>query len=227
MKKIMALLCLMMLLAVNCFAEKIERVDKKFDFTQAKNILVVSSINTNVKNGINEFKIEDIFEKSLDIKFTKPMQKKGFTISYETNIINDGELVVADDIELLSPNDKKLQEWKSKFDIVIFAKLADYKTAVGWVDGYTYTVPEVNYYHYYDRNGYVHTVPVYTHRTEYSPGYHATFAVEKVRFDVYDLKNDKVVWSRIDERAKITKRGNLYERILKSFFGDYKGVATK
>jgi len=228
MKKIFTLVCMLMLLATSCFAEQEERIDNNFDFSQAKKILVISSVNGNTKNGITEFKIDDIFNKTFESKFVKQMNSKGFEIEHQTSIINDGEVQSTNDLNLLkSSDDQKLQEWKSKYDVVIFARLANFESQVGWVDGYTYTVPELHYYHYYDRNGNPQVGTFYTHRTEYSPGHNVKYSVEKVRFDVYDLKTDNVVWSRIDARAKVSKQGHLYERILKSFFGDYKKISNK
>lgn len=227
MKRIVTLVCMLMLLAFNCYAHQQEHIEKSFDFSQAKRVLIVSSINGNAKNGINEFKIEDIFNSTFTSKFAKPMVEKGFLIDYESSIVNDGELETAQEIALKSTDDKKLQEWKEKYDVVIFAKLADFATKVGWVDGYTYDVPEIHHFYYYDRSGNPQIGSFYTHRTEYSPGHNVKYSVERVRFDVYDLSKDNVVWSRIDERAKVSKQGHLYERILKSFFADYKKLASK
>lgn len=60
MKKIFTLVCMLMLLAFNCYAQQQERIEKSFDFSQAKRILIVSSVNGNAKNGINEFKVPSL-----------------------------------------------------------------------------------------------------------------------------------------------------------------------
>lgn len=220
MKKVFILICMFMILATNCFANKQEYIDKKYDFTQPKKILVVSSMNENIKNGIIEYRINEIFTKTFTSKFIKPLKSNGFEISHEV-----GDFLNGKDMVYKLTSEPKLAEWKSTYDIIIFNQLTEFTTKTGWVDGYTYTVPETHYYSSFDINGNIHSGTVTTQSTKYVPGYNAEFAVEKVRFDIYDLKTDKIVWSRIDSREKDSKQGNLYERILKSFFGDYKDRA--
>ena len=54
-----------------------------------------------------------------------------------------------------------------------------------------------------------------------------------VKFEVYDIETGKLIWSKIDDRAKaVTKLRNtqpkdLYGRILNSFFDDLKEKITK
>lgn len=213
MKRLFCMLIVLLLFCNAALAQQQEWVDKKYNFSFVKKVLVNYEFNENLKNGIVEKEAEEIYQEKFFDKLVKKLSVKGYTVS----AIKDVPEFSAES------NEQKNNYIKEGFDIIINIKVQNYTVGTQYADGYTYTTPVTNYSSVYTANGPV-TVTTTSQNTNYVSGGNFPTVFVNVRFDVYNAKNGEAVWSRIDDRSRMnrdefdnTKPKDVFGRILKDF----------
>lgn len=213
MKKLFCMLIVLLLFCNAALAQQQEWVDKKYNFSFVKKVLVDYKFDENLKNGIVEKEAEEIYQEKFFDKLVKKLSVKGYTVS----AIKDVPEFSAES------NEQKNNYIKEGFDIIINIKVQNYTVGTQYADGYTYTTPVTNYSSVYTANGPV-TVTATSQNTNYVSGGNFPTVFVNVRFDVYNAKNGEAVWSRIDGRSRMnrdefdnTKPKDVFGRILKDF----------
>jgi hypothetical protein len=225
-KPIVILTCILCILFVctTVFAEKQEWIDKTFDFKKTKRILIYPiQVPDAIKNGIIEKQIEETYWENAKLKNVE-------LITFDKLI----ELIKNDtgvDLQELHKKDQKLSleflktNLPNYVDLELHANIVAYGTGSEYKEGFSYSTTETQTSYVYGTNGSA-TVQTPVNRTHYVPGGNALVLYAGIRWDVYDSKTNKPVFSRVDNRSKMPTRfessnpKNMYERILTAFFKD-------
>lgn len=234
MKKILALVMLLMLITTSAFADKQEWIDKNYDFSKAKRILVYYIVPDELKNGITEKETEEIFLKTLQDKVTDKLGPFGYKIKNLEKANNEINLLYGVNfLEQLKNDPFKANEIFQKYlqeniDLTFEVRLMTYSTGSRYKEGYYRTVPKIE--SHYVSNGMFGGQIVTTNTTEqqYVPSQNVPMTYTTVKFMIDDVATKENVWTRIDEREREgdelfgnSKPKEVFERILKSGFGDF------
>lgn len=205
------------------FAEKQEWLDKNYDFSKVKTVLICDpTISDHIKNGIKEREIKEIFDSK--IKLSEKIK-----VIYVADLVplitaetgtNPLELYVTDQQKAVNLITEAMFRYS---DVIITTNVLEYDTGKEYREGYSYNTTE---YQTSYINGPYGTTTVQTPvtKTHNVSGGNVQVAYAAVRFEVTDSKTKKPVISRIDDRARAnptvfdnTKPKDLYGRILNSF----------
>lgn len=213
MKKVFSILVLLFLVCNLAIAQQQEWVDKKYNFSSVKNVLVDYEVNEKLKNGISEKETEEFYQEKFFDKLVKKLSSKGYVFSNKKDLPEFS----------IDANEQRKCYIKDNFDVIINIKLENYTVGSQYADGYTYTFPVTTQNSIYTTNGPV-TVTTTSQKTNYVSGGNFPTVLVNVRFDVYDTQTGKAVWSRIDDRSRMnrdefdnTKPKDVFGRILKDF----------
>ncbi len=240
MKKIVLLVMMFMLVTVSAFADKQEWIDKNYDFGKAKNVLVTFYVPEELKNGITEKETQEIFEEALQDKVTNKLVPLGYKIKTLEKANNEISLLYGINIkEQLknNPLDAKVifdKYLKENIDLVMEVQLLRYSTGSKTKEGYFVSVPK--YESHYVSNGMYggHFVTTQTTEQQYIAPQNVPMTYTAVKFIIDDVQTDANVWTRIDDREREgdelfgnSKPKEVFERILKSGFDDFKDKLEK
>ena len=134
-------------------------------------------------------------------------------------------------------NNLTVESFAKCVDLIIQSDVFEYSIGYQYHEGFTYNTTEyqtafvtgnVNGYNY---SG---TVEQPVTSTNYVPGRNVPVAYSSVRWNVFDPKNKKYVFIRLDDRARSnitafdnTKPKDLYGRIVNSFFDSLADLLAK
>ena len=207
-------------------AEKQEWVDKTYDFTKVKRVLVYPpTIPDNMKNGIIE---KDLSETYLS-KIKLPSNVQVLDI---LTIIRSIQKDTGIDLPAMHQKNqqeaiKLLNEYIPNYvDMIVCSKIVKYSTGSQYQESYSYNTTSYQTSYINGTNGSA-AIQTPVNQTHVVPGGDALVLYAGVRWDVYDAKTNTVVFSRIDDRSKMPTRlesgtpKNMYKRILDSFFDDF------
>lgn len=219
MLKIISIIIMLFMFSNLAFAETQEWIDKKYDFTKAKKIFLLYQVEPSLLNGITEKESLEIVEDKLFKKLDNKLKPKGYNI-----IIREKFELNTDENNLeVTSNDKSL---KDNIDLMVKIELLDYRVGSSYKEGYSYSVPITTYETVYTPNGAV-TVPVTKNQIHNVQGGYFPTVFVKVRFDLIDVNNNEIIWSRIDNRSRTnsdefdnSKTKDVFSRIIKSFSND-------
>ena len=233
MKRILLFVIMLMMITVSAFADKQEWIDKNYDFGQAKRILVSFSVPDELKNGITEKETEEIFFDVLQDKVTNKLVPFGYKVKTLADVDDDIQLLYGVNFtEQIKNNTIEAEKIFEKYinenvDLVVGVKLLTYSTGSRYKEGYYRTVTKSEPQYVGDLYG---GRFVNTSRTEqqYIPGKNVPMTYTSVKFMIDDVDTKENVWTRIDEREREgdelfgnSKPKEVFERILKSGFGDF------
>ena len=219
-------------------AETQEWFDKSHNFSKERKVFIVLNIPNELRNGIKENETFEIFTEKLQKKIIEELPTNNYSFKMFNEVATDIKKSTGIILqELYSTNPQKAQSilvshLQSNFDMYITTNILVYDTGTEYQEGYFYTAPSLQTSLVTTPYG---SATVTTHGTQqqYAPGGNVRMAYACVKFEVYDIETGKLIWSKIDDRAKaVTKLRNtqpkdLYGRILNSFFDDLKEKITK
>jgi hypothetical protein len=121
---------------------------------------------------------------------------------------------------------------------MILARPIIYDVGTQYYEGYTYTMPSINQSYITFPNGQMATITSNGQTIHTIPGGNFPTVYVCFRFDIFDVKDtsqDKVVWARVDDRARVnrsalenSKPKDVLKRIVSSFSNDFvKTINTK
>lgn len=211
LKVLFSVLCCLLMSVSTAFADTNEWVDKSYDFSGPKKVLVDLNFDQIVSDGINENVIPDLFWTRLEKNFMKdPISN----------------IVTFDAME----DHKDAQG----YDLIIKANVLKYEMGTLYKEGYMRSVPTTETTKVSTSKGQKATVTTKGTKEEWVPGGYFPAAFTCVKFEIQDTATQKLIWTRVDDRAKMnetsldnTKPKDLYERILNSYFGNLKGKLKK
>lgn len=232
MKKVFLLLCIILLISQTVFAEKQEWVDKTYDFTKIKKVLVYPlSVPDTIKNGIVEKGLAEAYiekTKLPDVQIVD-LSTLLYAIQRDTGI-DILALRKVDPKEAIKQLDIHTPDY---VDAVIYAEITNYGTGSKYRESSSYTTTEYETSYINGPRGTTATVQSPVNKTHVIPGGDALVLYAGVRWDIRDAKTNNVIFSRIDSRSKMPGRfesgtpENMYKRILDSFFKDFGGKLAK
>ena len=219
-------LCLFLSVSSIVSAEKQEWVDKNYDFTKVKRVLIHEPVvSDKLKNGISEHQISEIFSSKLKL----PDNAKVVTTAEIVNKVKVDSGI--DILALMAQNPKEASRLyyeaiPNYSDIVITSRVFEYSIGSEYREGYTYSTTEYQTAYVNNNRGTsLGTVDMPVSTTHSIPGGNVPVVYASVRWDVYDAKTGKAVISRLDDRARAnarafdnTKPKDLYQRITGAFF---------
>ena len=233
MKKIILTALILFVLSSVCFAEKQEWVDKSYNFSKVKTVFIYDPVIPNeIKNGIAENEINEIFNKKKVLKDVKILDIPQVVILVQADTgINLDELYKTDpqgSLKMLFENIHKYA------DIVIVSKIQRYGTGSEYKEAYSYNTTTYQTSTVTTSNGGFATIDTPVTQTNTVPGGYFPASYVTVRYDVYDTKTNKQIFSRIDERGKVnrtafdnTKPRDMFGRIVGSFFDDFNDLLNR
>ncbi|MFA6850642.1 MAG: hypothetical protein WCS30_09850 [Selenomonadaceae bacterium] len=205
-------------------AEKTDWSDNTYNFKTIRSALIydLDFSQVNLSNDIIARKLADEYIK----KSTKPTY---ITFSAE-QLDRKISLEQSIDLDTLKKTDSEkattlFAENMSHFvDIYVETHLLSYKIGSYIVPAHTTWQNQTTTDHYTDSNGrtrditHTYTIPVYV------PDATVTTAVVRLRFDVFNAKTNKVIFSREEERVRDNSDDpyGVFSRMTDSFFSDLK-----
>ncbi len=219
-----ATILLLVLFTTTAFAEKQEWIDKTYDFTKVKRVVIIHpGIADHLKNGIAENEIIEIFKDKAKISNVKVMD-----IPQVVRLIKIDTGIDLDEIAKQNPDEalKLLRDNMATYaDIVVTSNVSDYSMGSTYNEGFSYNTTSTQTSHVYGPNGQSATIDTPVTETHRVPGRNVSVAQAHVRFDVYDTKTSKTIFSRIDNRDVAnptifnnTKPKSVFGRIVGGFF---------
>ena len=238
MKKIIFSLTLglLLLLSMTVHAKTEEWINKSYDFTKLKTIAVNLNIRGELYNGIRENEIGETFFLTLKKELYDKLSPKKYRLVEYSRLIND--FTKENNLENINignlPTDKKneldakfIEYVRGKTDAVINCFVWIYDLGTSYHEGYYYTLPSQTFSTITTNIGVTGNVNTYGQALYYKPGGNYPTAYCLVRWDIVDSKDNKPIWSRIDDRARVnmdafqnTKPKSLLGRIVKSMSND-------
>ena len=236
MKKIFLLVSILLMFTFSAQAKTEEWIDKNYDLTKLKTIVVNLNINPQICNGIREHEITDTFFLTLKDELYYKLSKTKYRL-VENALITE-EFLKENNLDMKTidslPEDKKVEinnkyaEYaKSRADAWLLGTVWVYDLGTSYHEGYYYTLPSQTFSTITTNIGVTGNVTTYGQTLHHKPGGNYPTAYCLVRWDLLDAKTDKPIWSRIDDRARAnmdvlqnTKPKDLLRRICKSMSGD-------
>lgn len=226
MKKFALILLFLLCFPTTVFAEKQEWIDKNYDFSKVKSIVINFVIPEQLKNGIIEHEATEIFQEQFSKKLVPKLTKQNVKVLMFESVFQ--EIKATQNIDILSMYETDAEKARTfiaeyipkNFDAILSVTLQHYSMGTQYVDGYTYSVPTAQTY-YNETN----IVTVSGTQQQYVSGGNKPTAYAIVKYEITDIPSTKNVWTRIDDRARVNKDAfenskpkDLYERSLKSYF---------
>jgi len=236
MHRILVIVFMLMSITTSAFAVKQEWIDKTYDFSSVDSVVVRFNIPENVKNGIVEHETTEIFYDYFQKRLVDKLSKKNVEVlRYEDVLGKFADTQGADASVLKHTGTKDVESELEKyiqenFDLVCNIDLEKYITTTQYQPGYSVveTIPVKN--NVVDSDGMFRTVTTYKTKTNYVEGGNFPIAFMIIRFELVDLKSDKNIWLRIDDKAEASKVSqffhtspeakDLYKGSLKDYFSD-------
>jgi hypothetical protein len=235
MKKIILLVSILLMFALSAQAKTEEWIDKNYDFTKLKTIVVSLKMPNELYNGIREHEIYDTFYGTIAENLYEKLPKTKYRLiswerfmeafSKENNIdLNN----LPNDVNVRLEVGKKIMEYgKNNSDALLVGQVWVYDLGTSYHEGYYYTLPSQAYSTVTTNVGINATVRTDSQTLHHKPGGNYPTAYCYVRWDLSDSQTDKQVWSRLDERVRAntdplqnTKPKDLLRRICKSMSED-------
>ncbi len=235
MKKLFLLLMFLLMFTTTANAKTEEWIDKNYDFTKLKTIVVNLRVPNELCNGIREHEIADTFYLTLKEELHDKLPETKYRLiswarlmenfSKENNIdLNN----IPNDTNVKQELAKKMVEYgRNHSDVLLVGQVWVYDLGTSYYEGYYYTLPSQIYSTVTTNIGVNATVRTDGQALHYKQGGNYPTAYCFVRWDITDAKTDKQVWSRLDERARTnmdalqnTKPKDLLRRICKSMSED-------
>lgn len=244
--KRLILTLLLLLIVFPAHAQKQEYFEPSFDFTKAKSIIIALYHPDNFSDvALGEMR---------DIYFNVAKEKIYDKLSGNHKIIS---MQMVRDVEVPRANNMTPEEWdklvssdngkawdlltkhiRDNYDLVVTAVPIIYDVGTQYCEGYVYTMPSLNTSTIMFPNGQMATVTSNGQTVHSMPGGNFPTVYVTVRFDVAIAKtsfspDNKVVWARIDDRARVnrdalqnTKPKDVFKRIVNSFADDFVNTIT-
>jgi len=232
-------------LSSQVFAEKQDWYDSRFDFTKVKSIIINLDKPENCPEIVFK-EIEDIFFNGTKEGIFDKLNHKCKVASIfkvKEDILKVNRLSLEQIREIEKTNPKKVQDLftgyvRDNYDIMILARPIIYDVGTQYYEGYTYTMPSINQSYITFPNGQMATITSNGQTIHTIPGGNFPTVYVCFRFDIFDVKDtsqDKVVWARVDDRARVnrsalenSKPKDVLKRIVSSFSNDFvKTINTK
>lgn len=230
MKKVLFLIFLLLIVTSTVFAEKQEWFDKSYKFNQNNNI-VLELYYLPQYNGISENETVEIFKDKTQNIYNnlKEQNYKFFSISSIAEQIKKQKNI---DLAILYESkpeeaDKIYYNYiKENMDLLIKTEIIAYDIGTQYFEGYFINLPTVDTSYVTTPYG-SSTVTTYGNSPQYINGGNFPVVYCCVRFTAYSLPDGKMVWRRIDDRAKAnrsifenTTPKDVYKRIIGSWTSD-------
>lgn len=237
MKKIF-LLCLVLLsLTTSTFARKQEWKDKSFNYKESKVILMEFNYLPN-HNPISSNETTDYFYDKID-KISESLFKQNYIIAYPGDVIEAIEKNQGINMKNLFKEDEtKYRETISSFikntiDIHIKIDVLVYDIGTQYCEGYYINVPTTENTNIFTPYGTIHATTD-KQSQQYISGGNFPTSYCAVRFFAYDPKTEKLIWARIDDRAKVNRSAfenttpkDMFKRIVNDWVGDFRNTFNK
>ncbi|MDD4049340.1 MAG: hypothetical protein PHI90_11130 [Clostridia bacterium] len=227
MRKIILIMLMMLTSTSLCFAEKQEWVEKTYDFSKITKVTILDPIIAdNIKNGIKEREISEIFKthaKLSNIKLVEPSTViLSLNAEFGVNLMELNKINPHEARKIIDENSYKYTDLLIKSEVLVYDMGKTYSDGVTFNTTQNQTSQITN-----NRGMVVGTVQTPVSQTHTIGGGNVDTAYNVVRFIVTDVKTGKDVFLRIDNRTKVnvtkfdnTKPKDIYGRIVKSFFND-------
>ena len=227
MRKLFAITAILLLaLSSVCFAEKQEWVDKNYDFSKVKAVLLWDMfVDKSLENGINEKEIIEIVREKTNIKYVKgvtpPVVMEAIKRDYGIDL---EALKATNQDQVLTTFFKYLPNY---VDLEISVKVFSYGYGSHYREGYSYNTTSYKTSYTTGMGGRMETIQTPVVETHHVPGGNAKVTYCGVRWDIMEINKRNAVWSRIDDRARETdeientKPKDMLERIIRSFYDDF------
>ena len=227
-------ICILMM--PTAYAEKQEWVDSNYDFGKVKRVTLKMQIKQRLYNGINENEMIEI----LMSKFKPPANVQWVR---GVNVISSIKAETGIDLDAMGKGnpqaaEKIFVEHLPRYaDVAVLVQVFEYGMGSYYYEGYTYNTTEYQTSYVGGRIGntkYSGTVMSPVNKTYTISGGSRPVAYSAVRFEVIDLKTQKAVFTRLDDRAKVykdafsnTQPKDVFGRIMGSFFDDLSNKLEK
>lgn len=221
------------------FAEKKEWIDKNYDFSKTKKILVIFRTPDSLKDGITDKEVQELFFEKLRRDVAKDLLPQNVKFYELPDIFAQMKLYDGIDISSAYNNDPQTAMQminayiEKNIDLHFYVSPLAYDVGSQYREGYFQTLPTQQTSFVNTPYG-TNTVTTYGTEQKYIPGGNIPVVYACVRFDLFDIKTKQSVWSRIDDRARgnptifdNTKPKDLYGRIVSSYLNDLKDKLEK
>lgn len=242
MKKLTTfILAIVVLLSISStvFAEKKEWIDKNYDFSKTKKILVVFRTPDSLQDGITEKELQELFFEKLKNGIAEDLLPQKVKFYEFHDLFNQMKLYNGIDVYSIYNDDPQTAMQminayvEENIDIQFHVSPLAYDTGSQYREGYFQTLPSQQTSFVNTPYG-TSTVTTYGTKQNYVPGGNIPVVYACVRFDLLDVKTKQSVWSRIDDRARgnptvfdNTKPKDLYGRIISSYLNDLQDKLEK
>lgn len=219
MRKLLIGLFILLTFCQIAYADKQEWVDKNYDFKKVTTVAVLEPVIAgDIKNGISEKEISDIFQEKLKFPDNiKVLRLADIVALIKADTGQDVWEVYKHDN---AAGEKMLTEGIVKHaDLLVLTDVDKYGMISVYSSGYTYETTE-NKTSYVNQSGKAPIsiqTPVTTQHTV--EGGYVNMGCAKTRFTVKDTKTSKEVFLRIQVESGSQPK-NVFSNIMKSFFKD-------
>ena len=237
MKKIIVLCLLLLCLTTSALARKQEWKDKNFNFQNSRVILVEFNYLPN-NNTISANETSDYFYDKIDA-ISESLLKQNHIIVYPGDIIDAIEREQDIKLQIIFEQDETKYKQilfsfiKDKIDLHIKVDVLVYDIGTQYCEGYYINIPTTETTNIFTPYGTIHATTDKQTQQYISGG---TFPTSycAVKFFAFDPKNEKLIWARIDDRAKINRSAfenttpkDMFKRIVNDWAGDFKSMFNK
>ena len=222
MKKIIVFLFCFFCSMTSVHAEKYDWADNAFAFSSIRTALIYELDTSQAQLG------NDILEKSLQGDYLKKASRPHYSILSAEQVSRKISLQQGIDLYLMEKDDPEgfqaaFAAHASKFvQIYVKTKLLEYKTGFYIVPAHTEWRTKDLTDTFTDKDGRQQTITRTISYPEYIPDNTVSTATVKLRFDVYDARTGKAVFSREELRTRDSSDdpNGVFQRMLDSFFND-------
>lgn len=222
MKKIILFLLCFFCSMTSVHAEKYDWADKAFSFSSIRTALIYDLDTSGAQLG------NDILEKALQGEYMKKASRPHYSVLSAEQVSRKISLQQGMDLYVMEKEDPEgfqaaFTAHSSKFiQIYVKTKLLEYTTGSYVVPAHTEWRTKDLTDTFTDRDGHQQTITRTISYPEYVPDNTVSTATVKLRFDVYDARTGKAVFSREELRTRDSSDDphGVFQRILDSFFND-------
>lgn len=215
MKKILLLTVVLLLISVSCFAKVTEWIDPSYNFNNAKRVYVFLTVPKYFKDGSRDMEMEQAFFPKIR-ESLKEKVPRGYVIDSVFKVIERMKTEAGIDLSALyrkSPKqayDTFLRFVINNYDLGMYVTTIAYDQGYEYVEGipwnqpitYTSTITDA-----YNPMNQWNVTTEGTRPTKIGNGLYPAIYVT-ARMDVFNMKNGKTVWSRVDRRERLIKPFN-------------------
>jgi hypothetical protein len=212
MKKILLLTVALLLFSVSCFAKVTEWVDPAFNFNTVKRVYVWLTVPAYFRDGSKDMEMEQAFFPQIR-EHLKNKLPRGYEIDSVFRVIERIKTEQNIDLKAMYQKSPKqaydcfIRFVLNNYDLGMYVTTIAYDQGYEYVEGipwnepvtYTSTITDV-----YNPMNQWNVTTEGTRRTKIGNGIYPAIYVT-ARMDIFNMKNGRTVWSRVDRRERLIK----------------------